>query len=84
VRLEARIEELAERYKAGQDVPLRIKLWNGSHVDLSSDPRVTITLTTPAAALQLLRPNLSVLGEAYIEGKIELEGPIGEVIRAGV
>jgi hypothetical protein len=32
----------------------------------------------------LLRPNLSVLGEAYIEGKIELEGPIGEVIRAGV
>jgi len=25
-----------------------------------------------------------VLGEAYIEGKIELEGPIGEVIRAGV
>jgi len=83
VRLEARIEELAERYKAGQDVHLRIKLWNGRHVDLSSDPKVTITLTTPAAALQLLRPNLSVLGEAYIEGKIELEGPIGEVIRAG-
>ena len=35
-------------------LPLRIELWNGQHVDLSSEaPRVTIRLPTAASARSL-------------------------------
>ncbi|HEX5093827.1 MAG TPA: class I SAM-dependent methyltransferase [Burkholderiales bacterium] len=68
------------RREAG--VPLAIELWNGKRYALG-DP-ATVTLRVPAAASvrYLANADLAKLGEAYVEGHIDVEGPIGDAIRA--
>jgi cyclopropane-fatty-acyl-phospholipid synthase len=62
-------------------LPLRIELWNGQHIDLSSEaPRVTIRLPRASAARYLLTPSLSNLGSAYVEGDIEVKGAANDMI----
>lgn len=62
-------------------LPLRIELWNGQQIDLSSEtPRVTIRLPNVAAARYLLTPSLSNLGAAYVEGAIEVRGKARDMI----
>jgi cyclopropane-fatty-acyl-phospholipid synthase len=62
-------------------LPLRIELWNGQHVDFSSEaPRVTIRLPSVASARYLLTPSLSNLGAAYVEGAIEVKGHARDMI----
>ncbi|HAT32850.1 MAG TPA: SAM-dependent methyltransferase [Janthinobacterium sp.] len=62
-------------------LPLRIELWNGQQIDLSTDaPRVTIRLPRASAARYLLTPSLSNLGAAYVEGAIEVRGAAHDMI----
>lgn len=62
-------------------LPLRIELWNGQHLDFSSEaPRVTIRLPQASAARYLLTPSLSNLGAAYVEGAIEVRGAASDMI----
>ena len=62
-------------------LPLRIELWNGQHVDFSTEtPRVTIRLPNVSAARYLLTPSLSNLGAAYVEGAIEVKGRAHDMI----
>jgi len=62
-------------------VPVRIELWNGRQIDLSSEPpRVTIRLPKPAALRYLLSPSLYSLGRAYVEGAIEVRGRAADMI----
>ncbi|MCE1116682.1 MULTISPECIES: C17 cyclopropane fatty acid synthase CfaB [Pseudomonas] len=63
------------------DIPLRVKLWDGNQFDLGPSPQVTIVVKDPQLIAQLTHPNLEALGSAFVEGKLELEGDIGEVIR---
>ncbi|MYM81724.1 methyltransferase domain-containing protein [Duganella sp. FT50W] len=70
-----------DRIRAQLTLPLRIELWNGQQVDLSSEtPRVTIRLPNVAAARYLLTPSLSNLGAAYVEGAIEVRGKAKDMI----
>jgi len=80
--VETRIERFAERLK-GAAIPLRFKLWNGRNIDLDARPAVTVKLASPGAVRYLLRPTLEKLGEAYVEGHLQVEGPIREVVRVG-
>lgn len=65
-------------------LPLRVELWNGEHVDLSSDPpRVTIRVPRPASLRYLLSPSLYKLGRAYVEGALEIRGHAADMIRIG-
>jgi cyclopropane-fatty-acyl-phospholipid synthase len=62
-------------------VPVRIELWNGRHIDLSSQPpRVTIRLPNAAALRYLLSPSVYSLGRAYVEGAIEVRGRAADMI----
>jgi cyclopropane-fatty-acyl-phospholipid synthase len=62
-------------------VPVRIELWNGRQIDLSSEaPRVTIRLPSPSAQRYLLSPTLYSLGRAYVEGAIEVRGRAADMI----
>lgn len=62
-------------------LPLRVKLWNGRHFDLSSHvPEVTIHVPRPSALPYLLNPSLANLGRAYVEGKLEVEGHLRAII----
>lgn len=62
-------------------LPLRIKLWNGHELDLSPSPSVTIVVNDPQLLGEFTRPSLGLLGSAFVEGRLELEGSISEVIR---
>ncbi len=81
--VESRLGRLAERIRATDPVPLRIRLWTGRSYELGPDPVVTLSVPTPAALGYLRAPDLMKLGEAYVEGHIDLEGPVGEIFRVG-
>ncbi|MES2153124.1 MAG: cyclopropane-fatty-acyl-phospholipid synthase family protein [Pseudomonadota bacterium] len=62
-------------------LPLRIELWNGRHLDFSAEPpRVTIRIPNPQAIRYLLRPSLDSLGQAYVEGAIDVTGRAVDMI----
>jgi cyclopropane-fatty-acyl-phospholipid synthase len=78
--LERRIEPaMAQLQAAG--VPLRVVLWDGRVFDCTAGARATIMLNTPAALRDLVSPDLGTLGQAYVEGRLDVQGPISEVIR---
>lgn len=55
-------------------VPLRIELWNGQQFDFCSEPSVTVTIPSSSALRYFISPNLNKLGEAFVEGHIQVEG----------
>ncbi len=72
------LARLRERVEA----PVRLVLWDGHRIDFSDDPRVTVRLNGTRAAAAFARPSLASLAEAYVDGHIDLDGDLGEVIRA--
>ena len=62
-------------------LPLRLKLWDGNELDLGNDPRVTIVVKDPSLVSDFTHPSLGLLGSAFVEGRLELEGSISEVVR---
>jgi cyclopropane-fatty-acyl-phospholipid synthase len=66
------------------NLPLSVELWNGDHVNLSSEqPRVRIRVPSPGGLRYLLSPSLGGLGEAYVEGALEIEGRAADMIQIG-
>jgi cyclopropane-fatty-acyl-phospholipid synthase len=62
-------------------LPLRLELWNGQHINFSSDtPRVTIRVPSRRAIACLLSPSLYKLGRAYVEGMIDVRGKAADMI----
>jgi cyclopropane-fatty-acyl-phospholipid synthase len=81
--LESRIQRLLEGIGSRGSLPLRVRLWNGRTLDLSPHPKVTITLPRASSARYFLKPDFNTLGEALVEGHVEVEGPMREIIRVG-
>jgi cyclopropane-fatty-acyl-phospholipid synthase len=79
--LEARIEKKVNALRAKGELPLAIELWNGKRYALADRTRITLRVPDPAALRYLADPNLASLGEAYVEGRIDLEGPVDEALR---
>lgn len=79
--LESRFEHAINRMCKSAAIPLRLKLWNGRCFDLSPNPTVTIAIPEPAALRYFISPDLNKLGEAFVEGRIRVEGSIHEVFR---
>ncbi len=61
-------------------VPLRIRLWNGTEVDLAADPTVSLTVPKITDLRHLFKPTLDNLGQAYVEGTIEVEGQLTDIV----
>lgn len=78
---EHRIERLVETLRAQSTIPLRFELWNGKRLDLSAEPRVTVRVPSAGALRYFLHPDLNRLGEAYVEGHINVDGSAHEVFR---
>ena len=62
-------------------LPLRLRLWDGHEFNLGPDPSVTIVVKDPTLVAQFTHPSLDLLGSAFVEGRLELEGSISEAIR---
>jgi len=65
------------------DLPLRLRLWDGREINIGPSPSVTLEIRDPELIPQLAHPSLDLLGGAYVEGKVDLHGPLDEVIRIG-
>jgi cyclopropane-fatty-acyl-phospholipid synthase len=80
--IEARIERALEGLRGRAGIPLAIELWNGRRIALADTPTVTLRVPSKRALKYLAHADLARLGEAYVEGHVEVEGPIAEVMRA--
>lgn len=74
-----RLNTFVARLRA-QNIPLRLRLWNGNVIDLGVNPKVTVTIPRISGLRYLLNPSLDNMGHAYVEKKIELEGQIEEIV----
>ena len=61
-------------------LPLRIRIGEAQAFDLGPDPQVTLVVRDPTLLAEITHPSLDILGRAYVEKRMDIEGPIGEVI----
>jgi cyclopropane-fatty-acyl-phospholipid synthase len=79
---EKRLENWVDSVRHQSVLPLRLQLWNGRQFDFGqSAPQVTIRVPHVSSLSYLLTPSLSNLGQAYVEGKLEVEGRATEIIQ---
>lgn len=71
---EKRFLRTLDQIRSRVAVPLRIELWNGRQFDFSADPSVTVTIPSSAALRYFISPDLNKLGEAFVEGHIQVQG----------
>jgi cyclopropane-fatty-acyl-phospholipid synthase len=62
-------------------LPLRLQLWDGHQLDFGPEPLVTLVVRDPQLLSRLGRPSLDLLGSAYVEGAMDIQGPIEAVMR---
>jgi cyclopropane-fatty-acyl-phospholipid synthase len=78
MRVEKKLAELQSR----GELPFAVELWNGQRYAPSEDSGVVLRVRREASLKRLAKPDLAALGEAYIEGEVELDGPIDQAMRA--
>jgi cyclopropane-fatty-acyl-phospholipid synthase len=65
-------------------IPLRVRLWNGFEAVLGDEARVTFTIPSAASLRELIRPSLDRLGTAYVEGRLEVEGKLADILQVAI
>lgn len=80
---ENRLDHWVNQVRDQTALPLRLELWNGKRFDFSPSPQVTVRVPHPSSLTYLLRPSLSNLGTAYVEGKLDIEGSASQIIDVG-
>lgn len=70
------LEGMKSRFR----IPLAIALWNGRIARLADESKVTIRLGSMSAARRLMQPSLLNLGEAFVEGEIDVEGSVMDIV----
>ncbi|MDB5765176.1 MAG: cfa2 [Herminiimonas sp.] len=79
---EKKLENWIDSIRRQSALPLRLQLWNGQQFDFGQRaPEVTVRVPHAAALSYLLTPSLANLGKAYVEGKLEVEGRVNEIIQ---
>ncbi|MCW5619918.1 MAG: class I SAM-dependent methyltransferase [Burkholderiales bacterium] len=63
--------------------PLNVRLWNGRVIEAPEPSSITLTVKSAGALAQLAKPSLGRLARSYVEGEIDFEGSMREVVRVG-
>ncbi len=79
---ESRIERKLSELQSSGRLPLAIELWNGHRFAPAGRSSVTLRVPRTSALKRLVDADLAGLGEAYVEGDVDVEGPIDEAFRA--
>ena len=74
------IHQLAERVRANGGQPLDLILPDGSRFNFGQEPRVVMAIRDPDLLPALTHPTLGSLGEAFVDGRIDIDGDIISVI----
>jgi cyclopropane-fatty-acyl-phospholipid synthase len=80
--LRAHLLAMLERRVQESKLPLAVRLWDGTRLG-ARRARVTVTVKSPLALKALANPTLGELAENYVEDRIDAEGSIRDVVRAG-
>jgi cyclopropane-fatty-acyl-phospholipid synthase len=75
-----RIERLAETVRANGGQPLDLILPDGSRLNFGLQPRAVMSIHDPDVLPDLAHPTLGSLGEAFVDGRIDIDGDILDVI----
>jgi cyclopropane-fatty-acyl-phospholipid synthase len=78
--LEQQVVRYLESLRQRSPLPVNVALWDGTQVPLGDEKRVGVTLKSASAARYLLNPSLDRLGEGFVEGLIDIDGRITDVI----
>jgi len=74
------LERLAETLRVDGGQPLDVVLPDGSRISFGLAPRVVIKVNDDAALAMLAQPTLASLGEAFVEGRIDVSGDLIDVL----
>ncbi len=79
---EKKLAQWVEEVKTRANLPARLVLWDGQQHDFGqfAAPQVTLHVKSATALPYLLEPSLDNLGEAYVKGKIDIEGKLSDII----
>ena len=79
---EKKLKQWVQDVRDRANLPARLVLWDGQQHDFGSfaAPQVTLHVKSATALRYLLEPTLDNLGEAYIKGKIDIEGKLSDII----
>jgi cyclopropane-fatty-acyl-phospholipid synthase len=64
-------------------LPLTVELWNGELVGAVANATVRLRLRRPASIKAMVDPSLGALARAYVEGALDLEGDIHDILKLG-
>ena len=71
------------RRMASSDLPLVVELWNGQQVGRGDVAAVRVRLRQAASLKAMADPSLGALARAYVEGHLDLEGDIRDILSLG-
>jgi cyclopropane-fatty-acyl-phospholipid synthase len=74
------IHRLADTVRANGGQPLDLILPDGSRLNFGRQPRAVMSIHDPRVLPDLAHPTLGMLGEAFVNGRIDIAGDIIEVI----
>jgi cyclopropane-fatty-acyl-phospholipid synthase len=82
---EKKLAQWVEEVRTQTNLPARLVLWNGQQLDFGNfnAPQVTLKVKSASALPLLLEPSLDNLGEAYVKGKIDIDGKLSDIISIG-
>jgi cyclopropane-fatty-acyl-phospholipid synthase len=69
---------------ANDSVSLRVCFWDGEVFDFAQAPRVAIALRSRRLLRYFLTGDMARLARAYVEGEIEVEGRLQDVLDTGI
>ena len=78
--LETQVVRYLESFRSRNPIPVTVALWNGTEVPLGDSSKVGIRLRSTSAARYLLKPSLDALGEGYVEGHLDVDGRITDIV----
>lgn len=76
------IRQVRQRLQSAA-LPIAVELWTGEHVMPTLAPRVRVRLCKPASLKALVQPSLGSLARAYVEGELDLDGDIRDILSVG-
>lgn len=75
-----KIHRLADKVRADGGQPLNLIFPDGSQLNFGQEPRAVMAIRDPNLLPILTHPTLGSLGEAFIDGRIDIDGDIMTVI----
>jgi cyclopropane-fatty-acyl-phospholipid synthase len=76
------VEKKLSDLQANGQLPFAIELWDGRRFAPSEKSAVTLRVPRDSALKNLVNADLAAFGEAYVEGEVDIEGPIDEAFCA--